>query len=492
MLNGKARGARSAAIAAAILIVPATAISAFAQTFTSIASFNGTNGSQPSIPLIQGFDGNLYGAAYGGGNINSLCSTTLAAAGCGTVFKITPAGVVTTVYPFCKQSGCTDGFNPTGLTVGTDGNFYGTTASGGSSGKGTAFKITPAGTLTTLHSFDGTDGSGPAGTMAAAAGGAFYGVTVGGGANSWGTVFKITAGGTLTTLLDFDLTNGGSPEGGLVQGTDGNFYGTTYYGGSSGACINGCGTVFKITPAGVLTTLHSFVSSDGEAPFGQLVQGTDGNFYGTTSEGGLSDCSGLDGCGTMFKISSTGTLTTLLSFDSTDGGEPSGVIQATDGNFYGTTGVGGSGSACGDGCGTLYKITSAGTLTTLHDFDRTDGTGPAAAPFQSTNGTLYGTTQSGGANCAPTGCGTVFSLSASLGPFVETLPTSGNVGAAVVILGNNLTGATGVTFNGTAATFTVVSGTEIKTTVPSGATSGKVKVTTPTRTLTSSLSFRVP
>jgi len=480
------------AMLTAILVVSSGAPWASAQTFTSLVSFSGTNGSQPAAPLVQGFDGNLYGVTYGGGNVEPQCSTSLSAAGCGTVFKVTPAGVLNTLHAFCAQSGCTDGINPTGLTVGTDGNFYGTTASGGSSGKGTVFKITPAGTLTTLHNFTGTDGASPAGMMAGVAG-AFYGATSGGGTNSWGTVFKITTSGTFTSLFDFNLSNGGTPESGLVQGTDGNLYGTTFFGGTSTACTSGCGTVFKITPAGVLTTLHTFISTDGEAPFGQLVQGTDGNFYGTTTQGGLSDCSSLDdGCGTVFKITRTGTLTTLVEFDSTNGGEPSGVFQATDGNFYGTTVLGGSSTACDDGCGTIYNVTSTGTLATLHNFAKVDGDAPGAAPFQSTNGTLYGTTQSGGTKCSPNGCGAVYSLSVSLGAFVETLPASGNVGAAVVILGTGLKGSTSVTFNGTAATFTVVSGTEIKTTVPNGATTGKVKVTTPTGVLTSNLSFRIP
>ena len=476
----------------AILVVSAGALWASAQTFKSLVSFSGTNGSQPATPLVQGFDGNLYGVTYGGGNVEPQCSTSLSSAGCGTVFRVTPAGVLTTLYAFCAQSGCTDGINPTGLAVGTDGNFYGTTASGGSNGKGTIFKITPAGALTTLHNFADTDGSSPAGTMAGSSAGTFFGVTANGGTNSWGTVFKITTTGTFTSLFDFNLSNGGTPESGLVLGTDGNFYGTTFFGGTSTACTYGCGTVFKITPAGVLTTLHSFISTDGESPFGQLVQGIDGNFYGTTSQGGLSDCSSLDdGCGTVFKITRTGTLTTLASFDSTNGGEPSGLFQATDGNFYGTTVIGGSSTTCDGGCGTLYSVTSTGTLTTLRNFAKADGAAPGAAPSQSTNGTLYGTTQSGGSKCSPNGCGTVYSLSVSLGAFVETLPASGKVGAAVIILGSGLRGSTSVTFNGTAATFTVISPTEIKTTVPTGATTGKVKVTTPSGVLTSNLNFRV-
>jgi uncharacterized repeat protein (TIGR03803 family) len=213
-----------------------------------------------------------------------------------------------------------------------------------------------------------------------------------------------------------------------------------------------------------------------------MVQGTDGNFYGTTESGGG------DTVGTVFKITPGGTLTTLHSFDSTDGSAPvAGLIQAADGNFYGTTDIGGT-----NGCyGTVFKITPGGTLTTLHSFDNSDGADPQAALFQGTNGKFYGTTEARVINVCSGGCGTVFSLSVGLGQFVETLPTSGTVGAAVKILGTNLTGATRVTFNGTAATFTVISKSEITTTVPTGATTGKVHVVTPSGTLKSNVPFRV-
>src|SRR5208337_2819999 len=226
-----------------------------------------------------------------------------------------------------------------------------------------------------------------------------------------GTVFKITPSGKLTTLYSFcsvggtACTDGSGPQAGLIQATDGNFYGATYDGGA-----NGSGTVFKITPKGTRTTLHSFCSqtgcTDGYYPWAGLIQATDGNFYGTTSEGG-----GATSAGTVFMITPAGTLTTLHSFDGTDGGQPySGLVQGYDGNFYGTT--------------------------------STDARGN----------------------------GTVFKLSMGLGPFVKTQTTSGTVGAAVKILGSSLTGASSVTFNGTAATtFKVVSNYEITATVPAGA-----------------------
>jgi len=276
---------------------------------------------------------------------------------------------------------------------------------------------------------------------------------------------------------------------GLVQATDGNFYGATQIGGASTNCSYGCGTIFKITPGGTLTTLHSFDGTDGEYPYGVLVQATNGNFYGTTQYGGVStNCS--YGCGTIFQMTPGGKLTTLHSFDYTDGFSVfAGLVQATDGNLYGTTSTGGA-----NGYGTIFEATPGGTLTTVHSFDDTDGLAPLAALVQATSGTFYGTTSGGGAvtTCNPSyGCGTVFSLAVGLGPFVETRPASGKVGTNVIILGNNLKGTTSVAFNGTAAAFKVVSNTEIKTSVPNGATTGYVTVTTAKNKVKSNVVFRV-
>jgi uncharacterized repeat protein (TIGR03803 family) len=207
-----------------------------------------------------------------------------------------------------------------------------------------------------------------------------------------------------------------------------------------------------------------------------LVQATNGTFYGTVIAGGAK------GDGTVFKITPGGTLTTLHNFDGTDGANPvATLVQASDGKFYGTTFNGGA-----NGLGTIFAITAEGTLTTLHHFDGAEGS-PHAGLLEDTNGKFYGTTQLGGANSR----GTVFSLSLGLGPFVETLPTSGKAGAKVIILGASLTGTSSVTFNRTAATFRVVSSTEITTTVPNGATTGPVEVTTPSGTLKSNVVFRV-
>jgi uncharacterized repeat protein (TIGR03803 family) len=449
-------------------IVAASATAAYAQTLTTLASFDGTNGNEPDAAVVQGVDGNFYGTTVFGG-----------ALGYGSVFKMTPAGTVTTLYSFTDAD---DGRYPYApLLLGFDGNFYGTTSGAGASGLwGTVFKITPGGTLTTLHSFERTDGSVPVAGLVQADNGTLYGTTLEGGANEDGTIFKISTSGNLTTLHNFDETDGASPNGALYQGTDGNFYGTTYAGGT-----NSIGTVFKISPTGSFTSLHSFTGypTDGSEPYSALVQASNGTFYGNTWEGGASDY------GSIFKMSSAGVVTLEHSFDGTDGGNPaSPLIQATNGNLYGTAdGAGASSSGCVEGCGTIFEITPGGVFTLLETFDSTNGAYPLASLLQGTNGTLYGTTSKGGTD----NDGIVLSLNVRLGPFVALLPNSGKVGATVTILGNNLTGATAVSFNGTDATFTVVSKTEITATVPTGATSGKIQVTTPHATLKSNVSFRV-
>jgi len=269
-------------------------------------------------------------------------------------------------------------------------------------------------TLTTLVSFNDTDGAEPNIVPVQGRDGNYYGMTGTGGANNAGTIFKVTPTGALTTLYNFcsqpgcvDGINTPLIGGGLVLATDGNFYGSTPLGGPNSTCNGGgqsCGTVFKITPGGVLTTLHSFNGTDGSFPNG-MVQATDGNLYGTGQEGGAN------GAGTFFKMTRSGTLTTLYNFCSqsncTDGGGPSSApVQATDGNFYGTTFGGGS----GQGGGTVYKITPKGKFTVL----ATMGGSPAGALVQGSDGNFYGT----GARS-----GTVFKVTPS-----GTLTTLGFVG----------------------------------------------------------------
>ncbi len=465
---------------ALLLLFVAIAIALPAQTFTTLHSFDSTDGSYPYAGLVQATNGDLYGTTEHGG-----------ANGYGTVFKITPSGTLTTVHSFCSVlnvSGyCTDGQLPSGLIQATDGDFYGTTAQGGANDYGTVFEITASGALTTLHNFDLTDGYDPVVGLVQATNGDFFGTTYYGGANGFGTVFKMTQGGTLTTLYSFcaqsSCTDGEYPGAVLIQATNGDFYGITYAGGTGDD-----GTVFRITPSGALTTLHSF---DGfYDPVAGLVQATNGNFYGTTEYGGTGLLCGNYGCGTVFKITASGTLTTQHSFDLTDGANPyAGLVQATNGDFYGTAEEGGA-----NDYGSVFRITPSGTLTTLHSFASTDGAYPYAGLVEATNGDFYGTTYQGGADTTDCGfgCGTVFRLSVGLGPFVETQTTSGKVGAAVKILGTNLTGATSVTFNGTGAVFRVASASLITTTVPAGATTGTVQVVTPSGTLSSNVPFRVP
>lgn len=433
-----------------------------AQTVTTLATFNGVNGANPLFAsLVQGVDGNLYGTTQSGGAHRQ-----------GTVFKVTPLGALTTLYSFCVKSGCTDGSAPYGgLALGTDGNLYGTTEAGGAHGDGSVFKITPGGTLTTLHSFNLHDGANPYAALMQATDGNFYGTAQSGGAHLLGTVYKITPQGVFTLLHSFNSTDGSSPEAALIQATDGNFYSTTYDGGTGGY-----GTIFKITSAGALTTLHIFDETEGRAVVPGLVQAGDGNFYGAGSQGGAL------GFGTVYMVTPAGVLTTLHSFDSTDGATPNALVLATDGNFYGTTISGGSNID-----GTVFEITPQGMLTALHDFTGSDGADPFTGLLQATDGDFYGTTFAGGTNRD----GTVFRLEASLGPFVKTVPTVGKAGSRVNILGTDLTGSTRITFNGTPAAFTVLSPSEIATKVPAGATTGTVQVITPGGTLSSNVVFQV-
>ena len=313
----------------------------------------GSDGLQINGGVIQGSDGNFYGTSSFGG-ANNL----------GTVFKVTPAGVESVIYSF---AGGSDGSNPyAGLIQGSDGNFYGTTRNGGPSDAGTVFRVTLAGVETVLYSFaGGNDGFEPTAALIQGSDGNFYGTTSGGGncgaPFGCGTVFKITPAGVETVLYSFAGpagSDGAQPQGGLIQATDGNFYGTTFRGGSSSgkaaACsvvfsgnqLSGCGTVFKVTPAGVETVLYSFgAGSDGQNAAG-LIQGSDGNFFGTTQSGGSS------GNGTLFRCTPAGVEAVLYSFaGGSDGSSPvAGVIQGSDGHFYGTTQTGGS-----SGNGTLFK-----------------------------------------------------------------------------------------------------------------------------------------
>lgn len=349
------------------------AAAASAQNYFRLADFNMTNGAHPYyVTLVLGPDGNLYGTTAAGGAHNL-----------GVVFKVTFSGTLTVVHDFAGAPN--DGTSPiAGLTLASDGNFYGTTSSGGSNGVGSVFKVAPDGTETLLHSFAGSDGVTPVAALVQASDGNLYGTTAQGGMANLGTAFKITPGGNFTLLHSFNETDGAGPNE-LVQGTDGNFYGTTNTGGA-----NRVGTVFQMTPSGAVRTLLNFAANDGNGDFpnAALLQGTDGNFYGTTTGDGTLNF------GTVFKITSSGSFTLLHSFNFDPGSGPyAPLVQATDGNFYGTTAT----------TPTIFKITPQGALTTLYSFFPTEG--PYGGLVQ-LNGVFYGTTKSGGAD----GDGSVYSI----------------------------------------------------------------------------------
>ena len=274
---------------------------------------------------------------------------------------------------------------------------------------------------------------------------------------------------------------------GLIRARNGKFYGETDLGGAHGQ-----GTLFEISTTGQLHTLYTFCSqpncADGSEPIAGLVQASDGNFYGTTSGLGGQSTS----YGTVFRITPSGTLTTLHAFDYSDGSFAGQMIEGTDGNLYGTTWNGGAFKG-----GTLFKMTLDGTLTTLYNFCSqsgcADGETPIAGLTQDTNGEFYGTTELGGTDAACNGftCGTVFSLSVGLGPFIAAEPPYGAVNAKIIIIGSSLKSTTRVAFNGKPATYTVISDSEIETIVPAGATTGAIKVVTPAGTLKSNEVFQV-
>jgi uncharacterized repeat protein (TIGR03803 family) len=473
-----------------LLLSLTAAIPSSAQTFTTLKVFNVTDGALPQGTLVQGLDGNFYGTTVQGGR-QAICD-----GGCGTVFKITPEGTLTSLYKFFGTEGS---YPYAGLVLATNGNFYGAAAGGSKYGM---FEITPDGTLTMLNS---TFAFGAAledtSLVQDTITGNFYGTN--------GNIFEMTPDGDVTILHNFcpdypkcSLASS-SALGALAWNVDdGLFYGVTRFGGITkggfgNACVEyGCGTVFVIGPGGALKTLYRFTGeTDGESPLAGLVQGTDGNFYGTTSNGGAQD-----GAGTVFKITPSGTLSTIYRFlcpqnKCADGGSPnSRLVQASDGNFYGTTIAGGlSVPKLPYGGGTVFQLTPDGVLTTIHYFCASgvpcsDGAMPAGLT-QGTDGDLYGlVTGSDGTNLT---VGTVYKISLGLPPFVKTLQPGARPGTVITILGTDLTGATSVTVNGAAADFTVVSATEITATVPADATTGTVEVTTPRGTLKSNVAFRV-
>ena len=393
----------------------------------------------PEAGIVQGFDGFFYGAT---------------SASPGTLFQISPQGQFNSYFPVSAQ----------GTPVqGTDHNFYGTTKTIGFNGGGTVFQATTQGQFNLLYTFPSYSYGGtgylgsPAAGLVQGTDGNFYGTTTGiiyyyfgsnyygGNTLTQGVVYKITPQGQQTVLHTFGdgsvTSDGADPTAALIQGSDGNFYGTTEFGGSGSnttsqnqTSASGAGTVFKITPQGQVTILHSFGgkdgSTDGQVPNGALVQGADGNFYGTTTYGGAS------GEGTIFRVTPQGSLTILHSFAdgtvSNDGIKPSsGLLLASDGNFYGTTPYGGE--AYG---GVIYKMTPQGQYTILHQFNdgtvANDGFLCQGTLVQGSDGNLYGTTASGGPNYSTVGGnsvgGSIFKVTLNLPALTSSTSVNGNLG----------------------------------------------------------------
>ncbi len=455
-------------LATALLALAVMTLSAHAQTYTVVVDFFGQLPELPAVgqAAVQGRDGNLYGTSVEGGT-----------SGLGTVFKITPSGTLTTLYSF---DGTVGEYPYGGLTLGTDGNFYGTANRGGSAGFGSVYKINPDGVITSIHTFtnDG-DGTNPEVAPVLGSDGNFYGTSSGidvstTEANS--TIYKVTPTGVFTTLHTLNPSTDGSGAAYLILGADGDFYGTASYGG-----VDSWGTLFKVTPTGAFTMLHAFTNgTDGTQP-GSLAQAANGTLYGVTYLGGSGSA------GVIFKTTTTGILTVLysLNISGLDGRGITGTTTlGTDGNFYNVAYSGGA----NDG-GTLFKVSPAGAFTKVLDFNGADvGSTPETGLLQATSGLFYGSTENGG-----TGNAAVFySLNESLSPFAALVSLSGKEGARIGILGQGFTSSSIVKFAGVQATTIIRTGTTfITATVPPGALTGSVTVQTGSTTLTSDHNFAV-
>jgi uncharacterized repeat protein (TIGR03803 family) len=469
-------------------------------TYSVIYNFDGIVGANPYSGLTLGKNGNFYGTTFGGGT-----------GGFGIVFKITPAGALTVLHNFVY----TDGGGAYAPPIqGSDGNFYGTTSTGGAA-YGTVYKVTPAGVFTTLYTFDNTHGSTPIAPLMQATDGNFYGTTKVGGTAGYGTVFKITSAGALTVLYNFDSIHGAYLFSPLIQGLDGNFYGTA----SSGGTLNGGGVAFKLTPAKILTVLHNFDGTagtkDGNRPYAGLVLSSYRNpFTGDPIYYGVTSAGGTNGLGMLYEIFLDTYYGILFDFSQATGSVPYATLtQHTNGPLYGEATSGGA-----SGHGALFSFqwdpytpSFIGAVPTSGKVGQPVGilghflTGASAVKFGSVSSpftvvldTYLTTTVPPG---APTG---VVEVDAFLGPYFSNgnfrvtpvvlsfTPPSGPVGTSVTITGNSFTGATKVTFGGgKVAVFSVNSYTQITATVPVGAVTGKIQVTTPGGTATSPRAFTV-
>jgi len=482
---------------------------------------NYPDGETPIAELIQGADGNYYTTtnAGGAGACPGVDEGTIS--GCGAVVKITPSGAFSVLYSFPYDSSnntAPNGLNPQAAVVqAKDGNFYGTTTGGGGSSDicptasgivgecGTIFKVTPKGKFTLLHVFCGgngcgslpTDGASPTGRMTVGPSGILYGTTQSGGVYNGfynqGTVFTVSTSGVYKVLHVFTgnqgpTVDGANPVAGLTLASNGNFYGTTEAGGTFGY-----GTIFKMTPSGTVTVLQSFANNDpnGMMPKGALVEASNGNLYGTCYGGGANSR------GTAFRISLSGKFQKIYDFTAATGNlgyDPAaGLIQASDGNLYGTTAFGGP-----DALGTIYQLTLDGTATLMASFvPSTTGFFATDQLLQGSDGRLYLTLQyNGGSN--PDGVqdqGAISVLNAGLAapaPIIVTFsPTKGNPGSKVTILGGEFVGTTEVTINGASAFFVVDGSGVITATVPNAPGTGQIGITNAGGTTTSTKNFTI-
>jgi len=372
-----------------------------------------SDGWQPGS-LLRDAKGNLYGTTTFGGNMSGECGSGYIQNGCGVVFELNAEAKFSVLHTFDFSEGA----NPIVSVQDANGDLYGTTTRGGNSacqhgGCGVIFKLTPAGDFTLLYRFTGgSDGASP-NSLIRDAKGNFYGTTNGGYTN-YGEVFELTSSGKLEVLYSFSGGNDGGGPNGVIRDSKGNLYGTTPEGG-----LYEYGTVFKVDPAGKETVLYSFDGqSDGDFPLSALVIDKAGNLYGTTSLGGYEkgncDLVGSPvGCGTVFKIDTAGAFSVIFKFDSADGNFPGPLIKDAHGNIYGTTGFGGNGCTR-RGCGVLYKLNAAGKESVLYNFTGKSDGGRPEAILEDSKGNLYGTAISGGDLSCPrehgTGCGVIFEL----------------------------------------------------------------------------------
>jgi uncharacterized repeat protein (TIGR03803 family) len=353
---------------------------------TTLAAFARLNGAEPYGSLLLTANGDLYGTTFKGG-------TNGQPFGLGTIFRVSSVGALTTLVSFNGSNGS----NPyAGLAVGPDGLLYGTTWMGGTSNAGTVFRVSTNGLFTSLLSFTNGNGAKPSGRLVKGPFDYLYGTTQFGGVTNLGTVFRLTTNGVLTTLASFNGTNGANPYAEVTAGRDNHLYGTTVNGGSVDA-----GVIFRVTTNGALETLYTFTGLDGANPYGGLVQDGSGYLYGTTAYGGAK------GYGTVFKITTNGVLTTLHSFSGgSDGANPwASLLLAADGYLYGTTILGGADT--GVPRGTVCQLKIDGVFVSLVSFNfDTNGISPYASVVQGSAGELYGTTWQGGSGLR----GTVFRL----------------------------------------------------------------------------------